>query len=61
MLSKNQTEIAKEQLATPDVNIFTGLPFSDSNDKFSIDQLTDEQKAYLATLSQEELSLLLTQ
>ena len=57
----NQTEIAKEQLATPDVNIFTGLPFSDSNDKFSIDQLTDEQKAYLATLSQEELSLLLTQ
>ena len=57
----NQTEIAKEQLATPDVNIFTGLPFSDSNNKFSIDQLTDEQKAYLATLSQEELSLLLTQ
>ena len=57
----NQTEIAKEQLAIPDVNIFTGLPFSDSNDKFSIDQLTDEQKAYLATLSQEELSLLLTQ
>ncbi len=57
----NKTEIAQEQLASPDVNIFTGLPFSDSNDKFSIDQLTDEQKAYLATLSQEELSLLLTQ
>ena len=57
----NKTEIAQEQLASPDVNIFTGLPFSDSNDKFSIDQLTDEQKAYLATLSPEELSLLLTQ
>ena len=57
----NQTEIAQEQLASPEVNIFTGLPFSDSNEKFSIDQLTAEQKAYLATLSQEELSLLLTQ
>ena len=57
----NKTEIAQEQLASPDVNIFTGLSFSDSNDKFSVDQLTDEQKAYLATLSQEELSLLLTQ
>ncbi len=57
----NKTEIAKEQLASPDMNIFTGMPFSDSNEKFSIDQLSDEQRAYLATLSQEELTALLTQ
>ncbi len=51
----NNSAIAKEQKANKDINVFTGIEFSDTA-TFNMDSLTDEQKAYLATLSQEELA-----
>ncbi len=47
-----ETEIAKSQLANSNINILTGLEF---NNNFDISNLTDEQKYYISTLSQEEL------
>ena len=47
----NEKEIVKEQLENKDINVFTKLPFdSDIN-------LTNEQMAYLKTLSQEQLAM----
>jgi len=51
----NETEIAKEQLENPNINVFTGLEFSDEA-TFDIKNLTKEQQQYLASLSQEELT-----
>jgi len=52
-IEKNlETEIAKEQLKNKNINILTGLEFSTD---FDINNLTDEQKYYFSTLSQEEL------
>ena len=51
----NETKIAKEQLANPDKNVFTGLKFSDTQN-FNIQNLPVEQQQYLASLSQEELA-----
>lgn len=50
----NESEIAKEQLANPDINVFTNEEFTD--EEFNINNLSSEQQAYLATLSQEELA-----
>ena len=56
----NETEIVKEQKANPNVNVFTGIEFAKgSNNSFDFSQLSDEQKAYIATLSQEELAELM--
>jgi len=52
-----EKEITKEQLANKNVNVFTGLEFSK---EFDINNLTNEQKYYLSTLSQEELISLMT-
>ncbi len=51
----NETKIAKEQLKNKDINVFTGLEFSD-NATFDINSLTKEQQKYLASLSKEELT-----
>ena len=51
----NETEIAKEQLANQEINIFTGAAFS-NNDKFDMASLTPEQRAYFASLSSEQLA-----
>ena len=51
----NDSEIAKEQKENPEINVFTGIEFSEKA-TFDIDTLTDEQKAYLASLSEEELA-----
>lgn len=51
----NETEIAKEQIANKNINVFTGLEFSD-NASFDMSSLTLEQQQYLASLSQEELT-----
>ncbi len=51
----NETDIAKEQLKNKKINVFTGTKFVDSK-KADYSKLTDEQKAYLASLSQEELA-----
>ena len=57
----NESKIAKEQLENPDINVFTGIKFSDSGEKFDISKLSDKEKAYLASLSQEELSEVIAQ
>ncbi|MBQ8681776.1 MAG: ABC transporter ATP-binding protein/permease [Bacilli bacterium] len=51
----NESEIAKEQLANTETNIFTGSAFS-NNDKFDMATLTPEQRAYFSSLSSEELA-----
>ena len=57
----NDTEIVKEQKENPNINVFTGLEFSkDSKSTFDFSQLSNEQKAYMATLTQEELAELMT-
>ena len=62
----NDSEIVKEQKDNPEVNVFTGLKFeTDENDstnsQIDMSTLTDEEKAYLSSLSQEELSALMKQ
>lgn len=51
----NDSEIAKQQLENPDVDVFTGIPFS-SNDTIDFSNLTEEQKAAFAQMSEEELA-----
>lgn len=55
----NETDIAKEQLANQEINIFTGSIFS-NNDKFDMASLTPEQRAYFASLSSEQLAAYIT-
>ena len=50
----NDTEIAKAQKNNSKINIFTNDEFSEQ--EFDINNLSPEQKAYLATLSQTELA-----
>lgn len=56
----NGTEIVKEQKANPEINVFTGIKFPENtNGTFDYTQLSDEQKAYMATLSEAELAQLM--
>ena len=56
----NEAEIVKEQKANPEINVFTGIKFpEDTNGTFDYTQLSDEQKAYMATLSEAELAQLM--
>ncbi len=50
----NKAEIVKEQKEEPEVNVITGLEFSD--EEFSMENLSNEQKMYLQSLSPEELA-----
>ena len=65
--SINDSEIVKEQKENPDTDVFTGKAFvvedGEDTDMTAIDMstLTDEEKAYLASLSQEELQALMKQ
>lgn len=53
----NEAEIVKEQKANPSINVFTGIEFPENTDAtFDYSQLSDEQKMYMASLSQQELS-----
>lgn len=54
----NEAQIVKEQLENEDVNVFTGLEFDEENTSktFDINSLSDDQKMYLMSLSQEELA-----
>lgn len=51
----NEKEIVKEQLANKDINVFTGREFS-RDTKFDYSELSQEQLAYLQSLSSEELA-----
>ena len=50
----NESEIAQAQLANKNINIFTNSEFR--NEEFDINNLTREEQAYLASLSQSELA-----
>ncbi len=51
----NEEEIVKEQLAKPEINVFTGREFT-TNNSFDINNLTPEQMQYIKKLSQDELA-----
>ena len=56
----NETEIVKEQKENPNINAFTGIEFPENqNSSFDYSQLTDEQRMYMATLSEAELAELM--
>ncbi len=55
----NESEIVKEQKENPEINIFTGSTFGE--DTFSFENLTDEQRMMLASLSDQEKAVLLKQ
>lgn len=64
----NNSEIVKEQKANPEVDVFTGLPFlaneneeNKNNSSMDLSNLSDEQKAYMASLSAEELQGMMNQ
>ena len=54
----NNTEIAQEQKENPEINIFTGAEFIENGEATSFDYstLSAEQKAYMQSLSKEELA-----
>lgn len=56
----NETEIVKEQKENPSINVFTVIEFPENqNSSFDYSQLTDEQRIYMATLSEAELAELM--
>lgn len=59
----NDSEIAKEQLANPTLDIFTGKLFASDETQqtpqFDMNNLTEEQMQYLASLSDEEKQALM--
>lgn len=58
----NDAKIVKEQKGNPDINVFTGTEFpEDPDEAFDFSSLTDEQRMYLASLSQEEMAALMQQ
>ena len=52
----NDTEIAKEQVNNPEVNVFTGSKFTSSS-TFDMSSLSQEQLMALQNMSQEEMTL----
>ena len=56
----NESKIAQEQKENQNINVFTGLEFSDDA-TFDINSLTPQQKQYLTSLSQEELTKVISQ
>ncbi len=57
----NDTEIVKEQKDNTDINVFTGLKFPTDEEKqeFDMNNLSNEQKMKLYTMSAEDLSNLM--
>ena len=56
----NEAEIVKVQKENPEINIFTGLEFpKDTHETFDYSNLSNEQRAYMATLSEAELAELM--
>ncbi|MDE5757971.1 MAG: ABC transporter permease, partial [Allobaculum sp.] len=49
-----QSEIVKDQMANPDINVFTGQEFA-NGERFSMDTLTPEQMMQMQGLSQDEI------
>ncbi|MFI3260586.1 MAG: ABC transporter ATP-binding protein/permease [bacterium] len=54
----NNSQVAIDQLASTDINVLTGLEFTEET-SFDINSLTPEEQAYMSTLSQAELAELM--
>ncbi len=52
----NEQQIVKDQKAHEDINVFNGHEFKDINAEFDINDLSREEQAYLASLSREEMT-----
>lgn len=54
----NESEVVKEQMKNPNINIFSGLEFPKENENtnFDFNSLTPEQKYALSNLSAEEIA-----
>ena len=51
----NSVKIVEEQKENKDINVFTGIEFPENTDEsFDFTSLTDEQRVYMASLSEEE-------
>ena len=50
----NESEIVKEQLANPDIDVFTGVPFPTEEDKEAAELTMDMLNAYITTLPAEQ-------
>ena len=58
----NEAEIVKEQKKNKDINVFTETKFPKEDSKeFDFSSLSNEQRMYMASLSQEELAKLMSQ
>lgn len=58
----NASDIVKEQRANPETDVFTGKPFATEDEpaeQVDLSSLTEEQQAYLASLSEEERAAML--
>jgi len=60
----NDSEIVKQQLETPEIDVFTGVEFPDENAsaepvEFDMSTLSEEQRNYMMSLSEEERAELL--
>ena len=50
----NESEIVKEQLAHPDIDVFTGIPFPTEEDREETELTMDMLNAYIASLPAEQ-------
>ncbi len=58
----NEADIVKEQKKNKNINVFTGTNFPKEDSKeFDFSSLSNEQRMYMASLSQEELAKLMSQ
>ena len=57
----NESSIVREQKENEEINVFTGIKFpnKDENKKFNIEDLTPEQKAYIANMNSEQMAELM--
>lgn len=52
----NEAEIVKEQKANKETNVFSGLKFPTDDEKYTMENLTTEQKMAMSKLSSEEIA-----
>ena len=52
----NEAEIVKEQKADKETNVFSGLKFPTDDEKYTMENLTTEQKMAMSKLSSEEIA-----
>lgn len=52
----NEAEIVKEQKADKETNVFSGLKFPTDDEKYTMENLTTEQKMAMSRLSSEEIA-----